>query len=227
MIHERAGEDADASRPRSRRVVVPRASAPAAAIPLDNEPPRGARVPRGSSRFASHLHESMARTGYTPDDDFQVALTADLIAPHIDAIADAVHEMLMRDAGTASYFSAARDDGTAHGSAHRDLVRDWLRCLIDDPLDADAATAIARIAHEHIRPRDDDARPVPARYMAAVLARIADDITGILVRSDGTDGSDGIGDLAAAASAWSKRCALQLDLMLAVYSSTQGSAHWY
>jgi hypothetical protein len=165
----------------------------------------------------------MARIGYSADDDFQIALTGDLIAPHIGAIADEVHAMLTRDSGSASYFRDAHEDhGDARGAAHRDLVREWLRCLVDDPLDADAASAIARIAHEHIRPRDNDARPIPARYMAAVLARVADDITAILVHSD-----EGVADLAAAVSAWSKRCALHLDLMLAVYSSTQGSPHWY
>lgn len=220
MIHERAEEDAGAARLRARRVVVRRATAP---LPLEpNEPQRGGRVPRGSSRFAAHLHESMTRIGYTAEDDFQVAMTADLIAPHLDAIADTVHELLTRDAGSASYFSDAHADGDTRGAAHGALVREWLRCLIDDPLDAGAAAAIARTAHEHIRPRDDDARPVPARYMAAVLARVADGITATLVAN-----GDVVADLAAAVSAWSKRCALHLDLMLAVYSSTQGSPHWY
>lgn len=209
-------------RPR-RYVRRPRAWEAEAGAALDSGAGEAPRGRRRRSHFGEHIEAACALFGYTYDDEARVTATAPIVLAQVDAISDAVYRHLLGQRVTAAHFSDAA------GAIDRDRVaarlatfRDWLRTMVEDPLDADTGEVLASIGLTHVRPRDGADQRVKARYMTSTISVVQTMVIAALAGSV----ADPV-ELGAAASAWSRRLLIHLDLLLAVYGSAEGTAHWY
>jgi hypothetical protein len=176
-----------------------------------------------SRQFGARLEATAESVGITRDDEDRIEASRSLIAARIDDVADEVYGHLRARPELVVQF--ADDRGSVDHDrlgAHRDDFREWLLCVINDPLDADTGEYIANVGHAHVRPRIQPENPLKARYLVDTIARVQALFIAILARSY-SDPSE----LAKCASAWSRRLMVHLDLLLAVYSATQGNARWY
>jgi len=103
-------------------------------------------------------------------------------------------------------------------AAHRDAFTEWLFCIMDDPLDAETGEYLATIGHAFAR---SDGQ-LKARYLVETVARVQTLFQQTFAREYADRET-----LAACSAAWSRRLMVHLDVLLAVYSATQGTPHWY
>ena len=182
-----------------------------------------ARRRPGSQPFGARLEATCASVGVTAEDDVYIQSSRDFVAGHVDAIADEIYRHLRARPELSTQF-------TDHGgridqdrlAAHRDDVREWLACVVNDPLDADTGEYLAHLGHAHVRPRHDSELQLKARYLVDTVARVQVLFLDILSR-----GYSAPEEFARCAAAWTRRLMVHLDLLLAVYSATQGTPHWY
>jgi hypothetical protein len=212
--------------PRSRqRPAMPNASPAPSAEPNS--------TPRGRLRRA-HLDGQFARTsqliGAGPEDDDVVARSRGLLRRHVDHVVDEVYRRLLAYPETAIQFSdgrgALRDANgrviRAKVEMRRETFRQWLLAVIDGPLDSSMSEYVASVGHAHARPREPTSKRIRASFLLITMSWVQSLFLGILA-----EGCTDTAELALQTAAWCRRLMLQLDLLLAVYSSTEGTAHWY
>lgn len=100
---------------------------------------------------------------------------------------------------------------------------EWLSILVEGNIDRDSGERVAQLVMSWVRPTTAGLRMTKAhllvdemnRFCALMIIQLADEI------------DDDPDLLVAAAIAWCKRTALHVDLLLAVYSSTERGSNWY
>jgi hypothetical protein len=88
--------------------------------------------------------------------------------------------------------------------------------------DARTSAYVASLGHTHARPDERSTVPIKASLLLITVSWVQSAFLTIL-----SDECDDIAEFAEQAAAWNKRLLLHLDLLLAVYASTERSAHWY
>jgi hypothetical protein len=140
-----------------------------------------------------------------------------------DEIIDAVQRRLLADPETAAYLA---DPGTAvtddAGGVAVEAFRAWLRVALEGPLDAEMAAHLASVGAAHVHTRNAADARIMARYLLIIMNRALARI----IETVGYSAEDPA-DVARMAMAWSKRIAIELDLLFAVYGATAATAHWY
>ena len=173
-----------------------------------------------------HFDERIAVTqeliDYTPEDEAQIDATSSLLQPHIRVVTERIYRELLSHPEASAPF---RDDAGAidceHVSVRQHAFEEWLYAVVCDPLDAATADYVASVGLAYVRHERPGAR-IKARYLLAIVSRVQVLFVAIL--------ADAIPDpkeLAAATAAWCKQLMIHLDVLLAVYGSTESSAHWY
>lgn len=186
---------------------------------------RAESAPRGRRRrshFDERLDTTSAIVGLTPEDDACIAESRATIASQIPQVADDVYRALLSRPETAAYFTNAQGVvDSAQVTMRREAFEDWLHAVVEDPLDEETAAFLASVGRAHARGEETGGR-VKARYLLGTISRVQSSFLTIL--------ADTIADpktLGACSAAWCKRLSIHLDLLLAVYGSTESSAHWY
>jgi hypothetical protein len=186
----------------------------------------GEASPRGRRRrghFADQLEAARQSVGFDDNDARIVRDTQHLIDPHVDVIAQEVYAQLLCQREAASYF--VDDNDVLNGdrlAAHRAVFREWLGCLVHDAPDASTAQHLASIGQAYVRPRDPIERRVKARHLVRGISHVQTSIIGILTSCIAEPQM-----LSEYISAWCKLLTIHVDVLLAVYASAAGSAHWY
>lgn len=182
-----------------------------------------ARRRAGSPPFGARLEAACASVGVTAEDDVYIQMSRPLIAVHVEAMADEMYRHLRGRPELAAQFADRRGDVDQERlAAHRNDVLDWLLCVVEDPLDAETGEYLAHLGHAHVRPRYEPELQMKARHLVEMVTRVQVRFIEILAR--------GYGDpeqYSRCAAAWSRRLMVHLDVLLAVYSATQGTPHWY
>ena len=177
----------------------------------------------GSQPFGARLEATCASVGITAEDDVYIQTSRPLVAAHVDDVADEIYRHLRTRPELAAQFSDHRgavDRGRL--AAHRVEVREWLVSVVNDPLDAETGEYLAHLGHAHVRPRNDPELQMKARYLVETVARVQVLFLDVLARAYADPE-----ELAKCVAAWSRRLMVHLDILLAVYSATQGTPHWY
>ncbi len=183
----------------------------------DPEAPRGRRR---RTHFGEHLEATREIVGWTAADEAQIDASRHLIAARLDGIEEELRHELLSFPEMAAQFRSA--DGTIDGellSARSSAIHEWLRCIVDDPLEASTAGYLASIALTLVRLRGRGSR-MKARHTVRTLSRLQSMFIEALANGEGV--SDG-----RYASAWCKRLIIHVDLFLAVYGATESGPHWY
>jgi Protoglobin len=210
-VNERAADDAGpqgaevsaSSRIRRRDEVAPR---------------RGHRA-----QFVEHVDAAARLVGWTPEDEACLEATRSLIHRQIEKITEDVYRQLLAHPEMATQFADAT--GTIPPErvrSQRDAFKQWFFTVVDGPLDELTVGYLASVGHEHVRPRGEHDTRLKARYALITTAQLQSQFLSVL----GQHISDGK-ELARCAAAWCKRLMIHLDLLLAIHSSTERSAHWY
>jgi protoglobin len=211
---------------RSRR---PLASATVPAAQAD-EPVAAPRGRRRRSGLAEHFARTRELIGAGSDDDDVVAGSRTLLRRHVDDVVDEVYRRLLAHPETAVQFADGRGAlGDANGGVtganvemRRETFRQWLLSVIDGPLDAQMSEYVATVGHAHARPREASSGHIKAGFLLITMSWVQGLFLSILA-----EGCSDTAELARQAGAWCRRLMLHLDLLLAVYGSTERSAHWY
>ena len=194
-------------------------SLPASALPAGNAPLQGRRR---RSHFDERLDATRQLVGLTPEDEACIDDSRSPIAAHIGDVADDVYRGLLAQPETAAHFADAR--GVIDGgqiAMRRETFEEWLRSVVDNPLDAETAEYLASVGHAHVRPEHTEHR-IKARYLVSTISRVQALFTVILSGSYSEPEK-----LGRYVTAWNKRLMIHLDLLLAVYGATESTAHWY
>jgi hypothetical protein len=188
---------------------------------------------RGRRRSA-HLDEHFAKTsqliGVGPEDDQVVARSRGLLRRHVDDIVDEVYRRFLAHPETAVHFSDGHGAlADANGDVlpdavemRREAFRAWLVTVIEDPLGSNTSEYVAAVGHAHVRQSEPNAGPIKAGFLLITISWVQSLFLSVLV-----GGCKDTADFAEQAAAWCRRLMLHLDLLLAVYGSTERSAHWY
>jgi hypothetical protein len=205
--------------PRSgQRPAIPNASP---AQPADTSTALRGRLRR--ARLDEHFALTGRLIGAGPEDDDLAAGSRDLLRHHVDDVVDEVYRRLLAHPETAVQFSDA--NGRVIGAKvemRRETFRHWLVAVIDGPLDSNMFEYVASVGHAHVRPRQPTRGHIKAGLLLITMSWVQSLFLAILA-----DGCTGTAEFARQAAVWSRRLMLHLDLLLAVYGSTEGSAHWY
>ena len=173
--------------------------------------------------FAERMESMRSLLRYAPADESWVLRTSVILRPHVRRIAEDVFGQLLASQETARYFSGAQGVVDADQVAMQvAALTQWLGSVIDSPLDGETAEFVASVGHAHVRPRTPGNGPIKGRYLLAATSAIQSSVIKIM--------GDAIADprdAAASADAWCKRLMIHLDLLFAVYASTQASGRWY
>lgn len=202
-----------------RSAAEPGASQPAAA-PQDSE--GGPRGRRRRINFAGRIEATRELVGYTSEDAARIEASSALISGHTGQMAEEIYRGLLARPETAVQFiDAAGAVDTTEVLMRRTAFEKWLRSVIVDPLDVRTADYLASVGHAHAR-RESAATRIKARYLLSTIGSVQAAFTRILAAAISDPA-----ELGACISAWNKRLMIHLDMLLAVYGSTEGSAHWY
>lgn len=181
--------------------------------------------PRGRRRrinFGERIEATRELVGYTSADAARIEASRALLADQTPAVAEEIYKALLSRPETAVQFMDATGAiDTTEVVMRRTAFAEWLRSLIGDPLDARTADYLASVGHTHAR-RESAATRIKARYLVSTMASVQAAFTRILSAAI-LDPAE----LGACIAAWNKRLMIHLDMLLAVYGSTEGSAHWY
>lgn len=173
--------------------------------------------------FVQRLASTRAFLRYTEEDEALVNASRDIVMANADAIVGEVYVYLLSHRETAVHFTQAdgRTDRGAVDARHGSLKK-WLAMAIEAPLDERLSSYLAEVGRSHTgRDRGAGAR-VKGRYMLATMSFLQAELIMVL--------EGAIVDrpaLVATIAAWSKLLMIHLDLFLAVYASSEGTAHWY
>lgn len=175
-------------------------------------------------RFASRCE--LIRGG--AQDDLLVARSSKVLHDHVDEVVHEVYRRLLAYPQTAVHFSSDATTGI-EGKRLRSRVgerkaafREWLLSVIDLPMDAKTAVYVASVGHAHVRPREAIGPQIKAGYLLVTMSWVQGLFIAIL-----SDWCVDPVELGGHAAAWCRRLMMHLDLLLTVYGSTEGSAHWY
>jgi hypothetical protein len=177
---------------------------------------------RRRSQFGERLNTTSAIVGLTPEDEAWIAKSQANIAPHIPQVVEDVYHALLSRPETAAYFTSVQ--GTidrAQVAMRRESFEEWLHAVVEDPLDEETAAFLASVGRAHVRAGGTGDR-IKARYLLATISRVQSSFLAILANSIADPAA-----LGACSAAWCKRLFVHLDLLLAVYGSTESTAHWY
>jgi Protoglobin len=177
---------------------------------------------RRRSPFNERLEATTGLVGFTQEDQAWIDESRAPLSAHVSDVAHDVYRGLLAEPETAVHFANARSAIDREQVAMRqETFEDWLRSVIDDPLDDETTAYLAAVGHAHVRREHAESR-IKARYLVSTISRVQTLFTTILVHSYSDPEK-----LARCAAAWSKRLMIHLDLLLAVYGSTESTAHWY
>jgi hypothetical protein len=168
--------------------------------------------------------------GIGPEDEQAVVRSRGLLRRHVDQIVDEVYRRLLADPETAMHFSDGRAAlGNANGRVlranvemRREAFRGWLVRVVEDPMNESTSAYVASVGHGHVRQGEPNAGHIKAGFLLVTMSWVQSLFLAILA-----DGCTDAMDFADQAAAWCRRLMLHLDLLLAVYSSTETGAHWY
>ena len=99
------------------------------------------------------------------------------------------------------------------------------RCMwvcFERPFTPSMTDELAAVAHDPVRPRVPGQPPLKAHYLTAAIARC---FAGFVEELGAA--IDDPNELARCAAAWSKRLAIELDVVLAVYAAAARTPNWY
>jgi hypothetical protein len=181
---------------------------------------------RGRRRGRPHFDERIAATRelieYTPEDEARIEATSHLLQPHIGAVTGQIYrELLSHPETSAPFRDAAGALDLEYVAVRQQAFEEWLYAVVADPLDAATAEYLGAVGLGYVRRERPDTR-AKARYLLATASRVQVLFVAILAEAllDPRE-------LAASSAAWCKQLMVHLDVLLAVYGSTEGSAHWY
>ena len=184
---------------------------------------RAQRGRKNAAGFGRRLEAMRALIGYTPADEALVHATREIISARADAIAEAAYAHLLSRPETATFF--LNSDGlpdTRYLAARRKELMAWLARAMQDPLDDELSSYLARVGRAHTKRGGDPNVHVKARYLLATMSYLQTALAGRL-SAEIPDGAL----CAAAIAAWDKLLMLHLDAFLSVYDSAEGTPHWY
>ena len=174
------------------------------------------------SQFSKRLDTTSAVVGLTPEDQAWIAKSQAHITPHIPEVAEDVYRALLSRPETAAHFANAQGAiDHAQVAMRREAFEDWLHAVVEDPLDEQTAEFLASVGRAHARLEGAGDR-IKARYLLGTISRVQSSFLAILASSIAEPAA-----LAACSAAWCKRLLIHLDLLLAVYNSTESTPHWY
>ena len=200
-----------------------------AAEPDGNEPAAaphdGKGGPRGRRRrinFGERIEATRELVGYTSADAARIESSRALLTDQTAAVAEEIYKGLLSRPETAVQFMDVHGAiDTTEVVMRRTAFAEWLRSVIVDPLDARTADYLASVGHTFAR-RESVAARIKARYLVSTIGNVQAAFTRILSMAISDPA-----ELGACVAAWNKRLMIHLDILLAVYGSTEASAHWY
>lgn len=153
---------------------------------------------------------------FMPEDVALIRQTGAVLAPHADAVIDAVYEHLFKYPEFARFFQDESGNVPPTGLMHRkSTLKQWLVRTVSGEFDEGFTAYLTRVGAVHTAGHGAHTElHVPVTYMVALMAWVQGAVTATLFQLMGQQAPD----LSRAVQAWNKLLMLQLILFLSAYT---------